>query len=575
MGVDESTKKKLLIERHPLFKEAISYLPDERKFLSHIANNEDHRVILFDSIIWFEETIEKATKLKRELNQPLEGSFFFSLFIKHISPYINAKGIDAIIICMDKGDGRPPTKDIDTKRLYDLKAKPFIEVTDRKFPLASHPNESELKALNKENNKLQRHMVTLEKKLKVYEKKMKTIKYKHPTKATLQAKAKILQELQEVSTKYKVTSSKLKEKADILKNDKEYDVWKWGKGNIQNRKMVYRYLTQKFIEYLERYLIDPSQVIILDSAVLNGKDYCQLQIKLLRTPSKYSRLELYTGKEHSELGEGEQSIMYYLHTYSKMGIKRFIIKTKDTDILTYLGINWTYFGDIDVFLVCKNYYASSDKEEFRDIRNQKVYIIRFNDLAQKMRTYYKNLTLEQDPLSTFFSIWGVFLGCDFIKDVHKTVHQVKTDEAIDDFLQYFFFYILQFKTDSNTEFIVKTSVVESKLFQDNKYYNTQINAKQLIKLLRFYRDQKIEKQKLRENNNRKKKLKPFVQEELDHLNVILKNTSYVLNYMKNQFRIISPDLRKVQYPPCDTKLHDTYIFGYKRDPITGRIIQDY
>ncbi len=540
MGVDKSKWKKKLLKNRPEFRGSVIYKLNDETLVKQLSNKKQRRILINDGSIDFEEELKTCNSFFKRT----DGDFLFNRLTKHIKPYMKKETVPVIVQIMDL-HYRPPFKDIDTKRNYDKSSRIFKEVSDKKFPLVSHPRKKDISKLKRENKKFK--------------------KYKD--------------QIKDLYVSIKENDLKIK---NILEGS-NVDVWVDGKGNPENRKKVYKYLTNKWRAFLKNEL-PVGQIFILEGAIVNHVDnfpyeYSCLQfIKTTKGILNETKFEC-RRQIGSQIGEGEQTIMFHINSLKKRGFNKFIVRSTDTDLITYIGKNWSLFQDGDIknpktniILRCKNFYFRTkqyrrkyNKKE-TDENSNRIYIISFIRLSKSIIEMYPRM---KDPLGVFFTFWGIFFGCDFISDVHKTIQRYHTSEKGDAetkrFLEFFFFtFLLRFKTNSfkikNKDPLYSVSIVENSNFENKIYYNTHINSDLIIHLLKYYRSAH--------------KIASFRKDDIKKLLTVCKNAEYVSNYMMNQFRIIKPDLRKYPFPPCTVKNKEgKSVFGYKIGE-NNKIVQD-
>jgi len=601
MGVDKSKWKKKFIKNHNQLRKSVIYKKDDIHFVKQLIEKKDQRVFINDGSIDFEEEL----KMSNVFFKRTDGHFIFNRLTNHIKPYLKPylKGsgipvidcIPVIVQILDK-HYRPPMKDIDLTRCYRKDSKLFSEVSDANFPLASHPLkkqvsklESVSRKLKKKIKKAENDILYLKLKLKKDKAGLKRLGIKKKTFNTSTRKTdkkNILKiQIKQIELKNLVLErSKIEGSITNIFKKNPADVWVLGKGNPDNRKMVYKYLTDKWRAFLQKELA-VGQLFILDGAVVNHTDefkheYCALQFRR-KIGGAFEETVLECNRAvGSQIGEGEQSIMYYINTLiTKKRANRFIVRSTDTDLITYIGKNWRHFekirvdkSPINIILRCKNFYYRTDKwrkkftKKKTEENSNKIYIISFCRLTKTIEEMYPEL---EDPLGAFFTFWGIFLGCDFIAGVHKTIqkhHSIgskKGDKETQVFLEFFFLKLLNFKVKSekvNKDPLYQTTFIKNDNFENDTYYNTHINKESVLNLLNFYRH--------------RHGMPNFNEEQRKKILITCKNTEYVSNYMLNQYRIKDAEMRRYPFPPCHLTNDDNEsIFGYVKSA-GGKIIQE-
>jgi len=208
---------------------------------------------------------------------------------------------------------------------------------------------------------------------------------------------------------------------EILK--RPVDAWTQGKGNPVNRMMVYRYYTSKFRERVKKTPPRPGTTVVVDCAVSRGK-YKSMWLTI--SPNFVFNCKF---EPPSMLCEGEQNIMGYLYFLDHHWKRRdFVVHSIDTDTYTYVGL----------YYAIMRYNKRKDAPRIRIKVKNWGYRLPENRLPRKTvqnsnRMYLADVramcvAIEQEygkaqmcPIATFFVFWGIFFGCDFIVDVHKTV----------------------------------------------------------------------------------------------------------------------------------------------------------
>jgi len=328
-------------------------------------------------------------------------------------------------------------------------------------------------------------------------------------------------------------NQEIKELRDTIKSDK-VEIWKSGKGLDENRKIVYKYFTKKFGQQ------NFQNKIIFDGAINNKtNEYCAIEF-----PSGITGLG-------TQIGEAEQGIMFYIFM-NKETYKRVVIHSTDTDTFTYTGLYYGIEGvniDQTILMRCKNWYFR--RKIVSGPNSNRIYIVDTKKLSQQIKHKYSNL---KNPVLTFWVIWGVELGCDFIKGVHKLLQENQKTKTTEDFINKFFNEILPKHFSNPKAPLVNVTRIENPDFCDDTYYSVRVNDGDMEKLL------------LRCTT------KSLSSTERKQLRAIFRNTEYVANYMINQYRIKSPELRKYPFPECTLKDEDGYsIFGYEEE--NNKIVQ--
>jgi hypothetical protein len=546
MGVENSPKKKNFDKKK--FKSAFKYYPSDKSFINELKKFNDKRCIIFDGAIPLEEQIS--------LNDTNQGKTLFEgLFNLYIKPYVDMPETIPVIVFILDLSYRPSIKDLDTRRHYDPNAKLFKEVSDRSFPISKDCRDEEISkcvkclALYKDNLK------------KVKEDLKKAVGY------SIRKNKVSVEKLKHDKYRFEIKIDYYRRSMDkLLKNKAKWpvDCWKDGKGNPENRKMVYKYLTQKFINFLQKHL-KHGQIFILDGAINKNNDFCSIKFKKEHNEIK----KIYS--EGYQMGEGEQGLIWYTKQLKKLGFSRFIHHTIDTDIFTYCGANWNYLNNIlspnnnkgvSIFIRCKNFKKGKIKPKNPTpldnlIHESSIYICSFTKISQMIKREYGHF---EYPVLTYYLFKGIYMGCDFIRDAHKTIqlyHSGKKGSIeTDQFLDYFFNQRLKFRS---TEKLFEIHKLKNKNFENGVYYYLQLNVKKVLEALFYYR--------------KKYNIKNYTYDERLKLVAMCLNTNYVANYFLNQHRIINPIKRRI-YDNCELKDKDgCRIYGYEKDEFSGRIIQ--
>ena len=279
------------------------------------------------------------------------------------------------------------------------------------------------------------------------------------------------------------------------------------------------------------------------------------------------------------MGEGEQGLIYYINKLKNWGFLRTLVYTTDTDIFAYLATNWDYLGGVSVMIRFHHFYMGKIPNNIR--KNEScMYVCSFSKIAEMIKEMYPHL---HRPVFTYYVFWGIFLGCDFIKGVHKTIQKYcsfygKGAEETDQLLDYFFNYKLKFikkyqnpqlnkkkseELQPNIDKIFKIKMfliknIKCSVYDNNIFYSFKLNIKKALQSFLYYR--------------KRYKLPLLKRAQKLKLIATCLNTNYVCEYFINHHRIKNP-LHRRKYIPCDSVDNDgCNIYGYKKSE-GGKIVQ--
>jgi hypothetical protein len=584
MGVDGSTRKK----KHDKakFAPAYRYYFDNSEYLLQMKEN---RCVIFDGAIPLEEAISIKSGNGREI-----VNFIFK---QHIDPFLLASRKVPVIVYILDLSYRPPIKDVDVSRSYDPNADLFRCVSDERFPSREDVRDKTLLRIVKE---LSKHKTKLEK-VRTHLKKIKTGRI---LKRGSSSKESLLKDKIDLNFKIRI----LEGQASKLRKDKmetPLDVWSAGKGNPENRKMVYQYLTKKFIDNIRQKLV-PGQVFILDGVVKTKQqrevyklnpEFEFFALKIIKKvvcgkDGKEVKKMVYTFEPGYQMGEGEQGLVYYVKKLKGLGFDNTLVYTTDTDVFAYFALNWEYLrganDSLSVYLRFNHFYKGKLPNDPQK-NDSKMYICDFPMICKMIEGMYPHL---HNPIATRY-LFFILLGCDFIKGVHKLIQQycsfygrtkdgrdVKGVVETDRLLDYLFNFRLKFQTEKkyknppinrredhtqrkiNEIFKLKffdIIPINGGAYKNNTYYRVEVNVRTILNTFTYYR--------------KKYGIKSFTREEKQKLVAICLNTNYVAEYFMNQHRIVNPLFRK-KYINCDmTDKEGCHIYGYKRSEENGKIVQ--
>jgi len=558
MGVDKSLNKKKALKKIERKKNQIfNYFGNDEIFLKKLNNgmNGSKFNVIFDGAIFLEQAINQPNWKRNNGNNGSNGSNgnngnnVFNDMIKPVKPWIKSKKISSIVFCLDN-HRRPPIKDIDISRIYDEDARVFKPVTETNFPCGSHKNISEigkiLKTIKRNDKELS--------KIKMEKNDKQLLLKRIPKRIPKKKKKKKLKELKAKEAFLRKQNLKLRKKRlRLTEETKEIDIWKIGKGNKINRKMVYHFLTKKMIKWCYENLI-PDKLFIIDCAIIFQKDMHKFfgieeydeeeeddqkeNYENVKYSSIWIRKEgsdfLLEKKESSNLCEGEQACIWYMENFIKtMGQTKFIIYSIDTDLKTYNGLNikimQSHNSNVKVYLRNRNWVKPKEKGN--------MYLVNFNSLTVELKR--RNI----DPYEFWYK-WGILLSNDFVRGTHKLIQSNMTHITIDK--------TIEFLLSKNFGIVeVKRAPFDkiSKAFSD--FYVCKVYKKKTMKML-IECAWKISKKKLDEK-------------ELMELSTIIHNSEYVMNYMVNQR--YKHD-RSRMFANCLSKFKKrSSRFGYKREQI--------
>lgn len=513
MGVKYPKFKKLHLTKH--FKDTHIYFKDDKSLVKVLETSKDKWMICYDGAIPFESELSMLSTGKKTIR----GDKFFKALTSYIDPYISSNTFSVIMWTFD-GPWRPPEKSIDTSRQYDPNAPLLENVSDEKFPISSDSREDKVKSLKKKIQKLEKKEKEGGNKIYIKKKNSKALN-----------KNRIALHTQEMALK-KILEDIKKEKIES---------WKYAKGRPENRKKVYKYLTDKFIDYITKNL-SVGQTFILDFAVVNDE---------YRAVRFFNDGNTITQKIEigSQVGEGEQAIMYHIENENP---KNVIVHSYDTDVITYCTLNLTLNWKMDkkIWVRCKNFaYRTSktlnEKKMLSDeVNTSKIYAIKIDELVNQISEKYGSNKVLQ-----FIVTWGIFLGDDSIDGVHEVLQRCHsgpngdkcTMDLIDKFLEK---YIKKYNYTS-------ISPVNVPHFKDNKYWYLYIDIKTIFEMIQNYR----------ESCN----LDSLSLENKFFIAGTCARTIFITNYILNQFRVL--DFNKRHYPlPKGDKIADGgRIFGYEKN----------
>jgi hypothetical protein len=608
MGVDKSTNKKKH-DKKKFHDGGFKWYADDDEFVSRMeADPKEKRVVIFDGSIPIETEISQNTTNRGDV-------FFKNLFTYHIKPYIGKESVPIIVFVMDL-HYRPDIKDLDTTRSYDPDAETFKQVNDAVFPVKEDVR----------NNKLSEYVTSLsvtKTNLSVIMKKIEAAE-----RLGIKKKNENLVSLKEDKHDLSTKAEFFKRQIECLRTDKRkhpIDSWKAGKGNPHNRKMLYSYITQKFIAYL-RANLKSSQVFYLDGVVATPEikslpgnqhlapyEYCAMKFykivvgqrphpkdKEKVVPVHKMVIEYEVG---AQLGEGEQGMLYYIQKIKEeWDYSRFMVATTDTDIFGYLGLNWRHLSQlrsaaptskpgVSVLVRCKNfYYGKTPNEPVKD--GSRMYVASFNRIAELIRQMYPSL---YNPVFTYYLFWGVFLGNDFIRDVHKTIQKCHSGyreadtgyRETNQFLDYLFNHAFRcvshkkvYRGDTDPGINRKREKSEAQTRMDKYMKKIKFAGVKSIKTASYshgvYRMVKLNigrVLKVLVEYRRKFGIKPFTKGKVRKLIATCLNTQYVANYFMNQYRMVNSLKRRTLVKCDDTDKDGCHGYGYMRDEKTGKVVQ--
>lgn len=604
MGVFNTKWKKWLLQM--LFGKYYYFIKSDKSFAQLIKVINDKSVVIIDINLSIESAIDKCTKELAKKNDKLrsiKGSYFFEEMSKTIEPYLDT-GVDTILT-MDKLP-RVEIKDVDIKRYYPPDAKLFSAVNDNHFPILYDYREKEIKSIKKEINTVLTAIKNLKKAnkktmkidnddeeeekikcddidKKIVEKEIKSCDENNNNYSDIWNQMPKTHQMSEKEVKRIINKcierkviicnhwrdiEKMMEKIQKIKSEIEkdpIDVWSDGKGNMKNRLSVYRYITEKIRE-MGKSRIREGAVFVLDGAILNNDIF--LEIDLKRINGIVSEKANYG----SQLGEGEQGIMYYILDYISKGYTRFIVHSYDTDLVTYCCINFNYFKSLglkSLWLRVRNFKYKAYFHKSATIETlSELYYIDINKVVEEITTKYNKKNFNNplwDPVFTFFYVWGIFLGNDFIRGVHEIILEFfkekdkKADECTKKFLEIMFVESERYKMPLIELYVFVTKgITNINMFRNNQYFYTTVNMELLMKILLAYREEA--------------NLLRFTAGERKKLIIAMINSEYVTNYFINHFRIIDPMKRKFLIPQCDRKVDGYSVYGYEKSE-EGKIIQ--
>jgi len=604
MGVDKSTQKKKYMKNK--FADAYVYYKDDKTYTMTCRGDEVH---LHEMSIYHEEENSFANSIGRE-----DGAFVFKRIWLHISPYRNI--CDTNIAIFDLAN-RPSIKDIDTRRSYRPDADVFKQVNDRVFPVTSDPRKKELKRYTKaiedlkilkkkpsrykNKSKITRDVfdkMDLEKskgdidkavesacnhmisgfvvKMRRIEKKLK----KHPKDVWGEGKGvpknrmkvwgyyanKIRQQIGRVPGR----------KDSLFVIDGAVKDWKfvgaWGTTNSglktrwgikpstnlgEGEQSVMWYIDYFVREHGRKKLVvhstdtDLYTYTALYYAVVRGRGGHRIFIRGKNFYSDKSLVKLclaalpMSDRKRRTFVEANTFIYECALDHRRNGTppppfvgsgpgredlwKKLVDKGNDPDRVI--------FGDLT--------------DSLRVVKNSKMYMVNMHKICRRVQKEY--MPYQKRPVVTFFVVWGILLGCDFLSGFHRNF-QRPNQKA--DSIEVFIKYWLEDALKKHHDLVVVHSE-ENEDYVDGKEYDVDIDIGKVLEIMCHYHISYDE---------------PLPKEKKITLVGRCLCAEYIAWYMLNQWRLKTPELREKLYrDPCFTDSDGCNVHGYTMDG-SGKVV---
>jgi len=517
MGVGKRTEKKIFLKT--LFSIVFTFFTSIQSYVSSEECKKDE-IHIYDGSIYHEMELGICSNFMKRVT----GDRVFENIFNRIKLFLNRCFMNIFVFDLHK---RPPFKTIDTTRSYKDDAREFKPINDKHFPQFVDPRNKKLK--------------TVQTKLKKMLKNQRSI-------FTLAERVA-----------YKKIADNLKKQIKKIEDEIEkrpIDVWKEGKAVEKNRLNLYGYYTKKFEIRLKKTPLPPNHTLLFDGAVVYPHN-------------RFTCVEFYTNSKYeirakigfkSDCVEGEQAIMSHIYRImlqskpNEVKKKKVVVHSTDTDFYTMLllfhALHVEKRGNMDLYLLTKNFYCGKRYEKkYPKTWKCKAYTVHVSKMAELIREEYS--VSCKHPIITFAVWWGIFLGCDFIADVHKTFQKPnQKPQTTYDFLKFWFKDSLKTQNDA-----ILVKKVRDVCYAEDTRFIIRINKEFVFTEMKRY----LKSKKYRMSKADKVKLL-----------MICLNTDYIAHYMVNQYR--RKEKRDEIIPPCDMEDSDGQkIYGYEY--MDGKIVQ--